>query len=234
MCKNDRVPVPPPLNLDDDDNEVDIELQEEEEYTHADPLLRVGRFWSLKPLQPKAYNCLVQIEPYYSDDDILESMLVPFCTESFPVALRVLNWLVTNYSKQYKIIITDPKSGVPFNIYDSYQTTGKLYKRSLFDPFRRKSKGNEAIYFQWKKDILETTVGQLNFLRWAQTSGVIDFALKHKDAISENYDSIRMKSRKSKEIAKQLGIRKKRSNLTSKNPVRGFVYTEDVMMKFEG
>ena len=69
----------------------------------------VGRFWFSNTLQRTRWEQLQVIEPYYTDD-LIESQLLPLIhkqagtTGTKRVSLRVLDWLVTNFSKKNRII----------------------------------------------------------------------------------------------------------------------------------
>jgi len=110
--------------------------------------------------------------------------------QNTPLSLRLLDWLVTNYSKKYNIIYPLNNSGeiVYFNIYLDYKNQLKAYSKKFFDPFcRQKRLIINTSTFKWREykeeDILETeteivtTVGQLNFFRWFIDNKILDYAL---------------------------------------------------------
>lgn len=89
------------------------------------------------------------------------------------VSLRIIDWFVTHYSKIYNISYIGP-TGRKFNLYIEYRGQLKAYTKLFFDPFRR----HDRITFVLENEPLrtvETTVGQLNFFRWALQNGVIDY-----------------------------------------------------------
>ena len=83
-------------------------------------------------------------------------------------SLRRLEWFVTNYSKNNHVTLTAP-NGKIFTVHVAYKSSLNGYSKKLFDPFCR----TERIEFQG----LTTTCGQLNFIRWVLSNGIID-ALK--------------------------------------------------------
>jgi hypothetical protein len=95
------------------------------------------------------------------------------------VSLRFLDWFVTRYCYLYKLSIQINNSfnkDNNFNINISYKAQLKSYKKKYFDPFRRKKK----FFFiidqpNNKKSIILTTIGQLNFFRWAITNDIINY-----------------------------------------------------------
>ena len=80
-------------------------------------------------------------------------------------SLRRIEWYVTNYSKNNHVTYTAP-NGKMFTVHVAYKSSLDGYSKKLFDPFCR----TERIEFQG----LSTTVGQLNFLKWAMVNGIIE------------------------------------------------------------
>ena len=79
-------------------------------------------------------------------------------------SLRKLEWFVTNYSKTNHVSFTGP-SGKVFTVHVAYKSSLDGYSKKLFEPFCR----TERIELQG----LSTTVGQLNFLRWSISNGIV-------------------------------------------------------------
>lgn len=87
-----------------------------------------------------------------------------------PISLRLIDWFVTNYAKQYNTtyIINNQE----FLVYMNYKSQLKAYSKKLFDPFCRR----ERIMFQLAdQESFLTTVGKLNFFRWAIEKGILDY-----------------------------------------------------------
>ena len=86
------------------------------------------------------------------------------------ISLRLIDWFVTNYSKQHNISYI--LNGQEFLVYTNYKSQLKAYSKKLFDPFCRR----ERIMFQLQGyPMFQTTVGKLNFFRWALEKGVLDY-----------------------------------------------------------
>lgn len=86
------------------------------------------------------------------------------------ISLRLIDWFVTNYAKQYNTsyILNNQE----FLVYTNYKSQLKAYSKKLFDPFCRR----ERIMFQLpNQQSFLTTVGKLNFFRWAIEKGVLDY-----------------------------------------------------------
>jgi hypothetical protein len=115
--------------------------------------------------------------------------LVPIISESSPVSLRVLDWFVTNYSREHtKRIVADPIL-FGFDVYNSYKSQLKAFNKKLFDPFCRLHSGGKIKKFKFiyksnpKPAWIITTTGQLNFFKWAIENDIITYVAKYHDEI---------------------------------------------------
>jgi len=99
------------------------------------------------------------------------------------ISLRIVDWFVTNYAKKnFTVYEIENHLGEParFKVYNEYKLKLKAYSKIRFDPFCRW----ERIRIPYDEDnYMETTLGQLNFFKWAIENRIIDF-------IEENYDII--------------------------------------------
>lgn len=157
---------------------------------------------------------LENLKEYYKNEELLEQMLKIITGES-KISLRIVDWFVTNYAKRYFTLYTIQVNGEPkrFNVYHSYKDKLKSYSKRNFDPFCRR----ERISIPYKNGTyIETTLGQLNFFKWAMEKQVIQY-------IEDNYEVIEndMNSRNSssKRINKPIcndntKTRKKREELS--------------------
>lgn len=102
------------------------------------------------------------------------------------ISLRVLDWFVTKYSKKRieSIQTKESKDSEVFDIRISYKSQLKAYKKRYFDPFRRRKKflylmdGKKIMDdMNYEKDeaYVETTIGQLNFFKWAISNNIIKY-----------------------------------------------------------
>ncbi|AYV84442.1 MAG: hypothetical protein Hyperionvirus25_28 [Hyperionvirus sp.] len=89
------------------------------------------------------------------------------------ISLRILDWFVTKYSKRG--IDFTRTNGDVYDIHINYKAQLKSYKKRYFDPFRRKKKFNFKYTVAGEEKSLYTTIGQLNFFRWAINNGIITF-----------------------------------------------------------
>lgn len=131
-----------------------------------------------------------------------KELIVPIVKQQTTISLRLLDWLVTNYSKENDIHyeIVKPSGKKNFNIWLDYKNQLKAYSKKNFDPFCRRKrifyntvldnitqvdKKNLEV-FQQRDDGFVTTVGQLNFFKWALTHRVVDYAFENLDIIESN------------------------------------------------
>ena len=156
------------------------------------------------------------------------SKLVSILSDEKNISLRSIDWFITNYSKKnnvYYNIYKDKDNTLSFeekdnklllnlNVFQSYKSQLRAYSKKKFDPFCRRQR-IEFEYEQGKK--IETTVGQLNFFKWAIENLIIDYILLHYSEIeqdmNQSYNQIKKHKKKSNE-------RKKRQEL-SKSASRG-------------
>ena len=90
------------------------------------------------------------------------------------VSLRLLDWLITNYSKNNNVCYVVNDSN--FNVYLNYKTQLKAYSKKQFDPFQRRERIAFKVEHNGVKDNIITTIGQLNFFRWAIQNKLIQYA----------------------------------------------------------
>ena len=126
---------------------------------------------------------LKNLMEFYKSNENLKNMLNIINGES-NISLRIVDWFVTNFAKKYYTVYELPmKEGrldtYRFKVYNEYKLKLKAYNKKRFDPFCRW----ERITIPYENNFIETTIGQLNFFKWALENKIVDF-------IRENYDAI--------------------------------------------
>jgi hypothetical protein len=120
---------------------------------------------------------------YLCNDNIFK--ILPILTSNSNISIRVLDWFVTNYSKKYNIIYKLNKQDINgdkfFNVFLQYKCQLKSYKKKLFDPFCRKQR---IVFHYDESKCVITTIGQLNFFRWAIKYGVLKYVEDHLNEIT--------------------------------------------------
>lgn len=127
------------------------------------------------------------------------------------ISLRLLDWFVTRYAYKYKICYQHENED--FNVHISYKAQLKSYKKRYFDPFRRRKKFNYNYDKTDKSKTMRTTIGQLNFFRWAFMNGIVGY-------VDKNYDTILQSMIKSNKDDKKRKIEEKK-NIQSVKEMRG-------------
>ena len=158
---------------------------------------------------------------YYQEKENIERM-IPIVNGNAKVSLRVLDWFVTNYAKSNDVIFDLKKNRefIKFNVYQDYKNKLKSYNKRFFDPFCRQNKKNltNKIAFKYNDDkYIVTTIGQLNFFRWAIRNNVINYVESNLDIINShmnknNYNKKKYKIKKNS--VKKKNIQKYKINTT--------------------
>ncbi len=142
------------------------------------------------------------------------------------ISLRILDWYVTKYSK--KRIYYGNTDTETFDVRLSYQSQLKSYKKRHFDPFRRRKKF--VYYFKNNKSI-STTIGQLNFFKWAISYNVISYVEKNLKHISKemNIDNKISKAKiKPKNTVKKNDITVKNKQKDIKSDIKSDIDSDSI------
>ena len=122
-----------------------------------------------KKIHCKQELIITSLQKFYADRADSEEIL-QYLQGTSTISLRLIDWFVTNYAKQYNISYIF--NGQEFLVYTNYKSQLKAYSKKLFDPFCRR----ERIMFQLNGyEPFLTTVGKLNFFRWAIEKGVLNY-----------------------------------------------------------
>lgn len=142
---------------------------------------------------------LTSITNYFDKKPELKKHLADIIHGKYIISLRVIDWFITHYTRLHNVIywIDDKKNRLvedfnPMNgnnlrkvhLYLEYRAQLKSYTKLNFDPFRRHNRITFVI--NHPHDTLETTVGQLNFFRWAFQNHLIEYICNHLVEIEEN------------------------------------------------
>ncbi len=156
---------------------------------------------------------MVSLTKFFSIKENFD-ILLPIINGNSKISLRIIDWFVTNYSKKNNTSysIRDSSNKLQqFIVYLKYKLQLKAFSKKQFDPFCRR----ERIAFYYNKNgenkFIHTTVGQLNFFRWAIRYKIIEFIEKNIEIIENDMNTIQ-KSVYSTE--KKDGSRRKRKELS--------------------
>ena len=165
---------------------------------------------------------LNRLMDFYEKDNNLDKMLSIINGES-KISLRIVDWFATNYAKKYYTIYTLKNTAKRFKVYMDYKLKLKAYSKKRFDPFCRW----DRINIPYKDGaFIQTTIGQLNFFKWALENEIIDY-------ITENYSVIEkdMNSRNSTSKRKEINTTGNTKNLTRKKREELSIYASKNIKK---
>ena len=155
---------------------------------------------------------LTKLVEFYNKDGNMERIL-PIINGESKISLRLIDWFATNYSKKnYTVYPLKMKNGDEkrFKVYIDYKLKLKAYSKKRFDPFCRW----DRITIPYKEDTyIQTTIGQLNFFRWALENKILDCIEKNLTKINNDMNN-RNSTAKNRKDKKSIKTRKKREELS--------------------
>ena len=168
------------MSSTDDSSELSIDYSNEENDEICDDFNPLTFFKSQKQL------CYFKmIDRFFKKCPIeMIKKMVDIINADSIISLRVLEWVVTKSNK--KAVNIKIGNNEYFSINIMYKAQLKSYKKKNFDPFRRDRK----FYYNYdsnddNKRVL-TTLGQLNFFKWAVSNNIIDYVEKHYEDINRS------------------------------------------------
>jgi len=146
---------------------------------------------------------------FYKNEQYLTKML-KIITGETKISLRIVDWFATNFAKKYYTLYgTD--DGRRFKVYFDYKLKLKAYSKKRFDPFCRW----DRISIPYKDGTcIETTIGQLNFFKWAIENKVINYIEENYDVIEKDMNSRNSTSKRKENASDNAKTRKKREELS--------------------
>ena len=131
---------------------------------------------------------------FYRTSSNLQKMVEVINGDS-KISLRIVDWFVTNYAKKYFTVYEVPRivDGKPsttetarFKVFHEYKLKLKAYAKKNFDPFCRW----ERIQIPYDdQSSMETTIGQLNFFKWAIENRILEYIHAHYAEIEDDMNT---------------------------------------------
>jgi hypothetical protein len=171
------------------------------------------------------------IQKFYDkcpEDD--RTMFMDIINGKSKMSLRIIDWFITNYTKKFNIIYYIPKkkrsvkrkmspknnyfeaspleqasSLDRFIVYLRYRSQLKSYNKANFDPFCR----NDRITGWGRDKDIVTTIGQLNFFRWAIENRVLEYIINNLEEIETDMNTNIKKNLKKKKKSHKVDKTKK-------------------------
>lgn len=152
---------------------------------------------------------------YFSTNDFAAlDKVLPIINREDEVSLRLVDWFVTNYAKKTLTTYLN-HSGRRFVVHNEYKLRLRSYKKRQFDPFCRW----DRIEIPYRDNsVVTTTVGQLNFFKWALENKVIEFIRENQNAIETDMNTRNSTARAKPSLSSSASsdkTRRKRQELTS-------------------
>ena len=142
-----------------------------------------------------------KIIEFYNNKDNLNNFMSIINGKSY-LSLRVIDFFVTNYSREREVMYNIPKNNKTekFMVYYSYKSQLKAYSKKRFDPFCRRERILFFIdkYNSINNSPIRTTVGQLNFFRWAIKNNILEYITKNYESIENDMNIYSKKTNKIK------------------------------------
>ena len=134
------------------------------------------------------------LEYYKKDNNANMNKMLSIINGDSRISLRIVDWFATNYAKKHYTVYNiefdspnllnlsnlsnlsnspnSPKQVKRFKVYVDYKLNLKAYAKKRFDPFCRW----ERITIPYNNgNYIQTTIGQLNFFKWAIENDVIKY-----------------------------------------------------------
>jgi hypothetical protein len=119
---------------------------------------------------------------YTANPDI--SKVMPYFLGTSALSLRIIDWFVTKFCR--KNFTHYMLEGKDFIVYRSYKSQLKAYSKQYFDPNCRRER---ILFSVGEGDPFTTTIGQLNFFRWALECKVLDYIEANQETIRTGYNT---------------------------------------------
>jgi hypothetical protein len=136
-----------------------------------------------RKIECKPEMVISSLQKFYASHPEIDTVITYLNGEA-PLSLRIIDWFVTKYSRKH--FVRYPLNGQEFLVYLSYKGQLKAYSKQYFDPNCRR----ERIMFQIPNHApFMTTIGKLNFFRWALESKILDYIEEHEEEIRKGYNA---------------------------------------------
>nr|QBK89342.1 MAG: uncharacterized protein LCMiAC02_04370 [Mimivirus LCMiAC02] len=124
------------------------------------------------------------------------------------VSLRLLDWFVTRFAKDNNTTYIIKNRKDPFYIHISYKCQLRSFRKKYFDPFKRSGKFEFSYEKKNRDKKILTTIGQLNFFKWAINNKIIKYVQDNHEMIL----SAMIKSNKEDKNRKKHKMEKKKKD----------------------
>ena len=199
---------------------IDTEIDDTDIESNLDSICNIDpvNFFTVKELC--YYKTIDKFYKICSNENITK--MIDIIDGKSNISLRILDWFVTKYSKK-KIDCYTNKEAEIFDVRISYKSQLKSYKKRYFDPFRRRKK---FVYY-FNNTYINTTLGQLNFFKWAFSNNILIYVDKNLKHISKEMNIANKEDKKKK----NLKIDSSKDSKDSKDSIEDKIITKTTKIK---
>jgi hypothetical protein len=125
---------------------------------------------------------IASLQRFYATNPNVDKVM-PYLVGEAEISLRIIDWFVTKYSR--KNFTAYDLNGQRFVVYKSYKGQLDAYNKQYFDTNCRR----ERIQFSVTGyEPFITTIGKLNFFRWALESGLLEYIEANQETLKTGYN----------------------------------------------
>jgi hypothetical protein len=140
---------------------------------------------------------IASLQRFYATNPFIAKVM-PYLTGDADISLRIIDWFVTKFSR--KNFTSYELNGQRFVVYKSYKGQLDAYNKQYFDTNCRR----ERIQFGVDGYTpFVTTIGKLNFFRWALESNLLDYIEANQEALKAGYNQFLKESTQSQKKLRQ-------------------------------
>lgn len=173
--------------------------------------ISLGENFKIGNVPNKQDILMKSLTDFFQNTGFINEML-PIITGSSKISLRIIDWFVTNFAKKNNTcLISDDNNELSkentnikqFLVFLNYKSQLKAYTKKQFDPFCRRERINFFYDASDSNKFIETTVGQLNFFRWAIKNNILEYISKNIEIIENDMNSNVRKNKPKNPIRKK-------------------------------
>ena len=146
---------------------------------------------------------------FYKQNNNMDKMLKIINGEA-NISLRIVDWFTTNYAKK-NYTVYNLGNGNRFKVYLDYKLKLRSYSKKRFDPFCR---WDRITVPYTDTTHIQTTIGQLNFFKWAFENEVIHYIEQNYQTIERDMNCRNSTSKRKVAVVVGPKTRKKREELS--------------------
>lgn len=200
--------------------------------------ISLGENFKIGNVPNKQDILMKSLTDFFQNTGFINEML-PIITGSSKISLRIIDWFVTNFAKKNNTcLISDDNNELSkentnikqFLVFLNYKSQLKAYTKKQFDPFCRRERINFFYDASDSNKFIETTVGQLNFFRWAIKNKVLNYIRDNIEVIENDMNNCIRKANYKKD---QSGTRRRRQELSQSATKTANKHLVNITINFE-